>query len=202
MLLVTGMTVSGGLADHLTSSFTQGTVAAGSSQTVTVRFSPRAAGSLGGTITVNGDQTGGVNTIAISGTGMATMSGTFAGSYLVERCDGTGSMQDLLCSAQRGIFPPGTPLPIRLSVSQSGGTVTGTLALGQVTGPVSGAFGADGVLSLSGTVSSGTLSAQITNWRTTLQGNTLTGTASFAMVVSGVPGTGVLVVRLQNVNRQ
>ena len=51
-----------------------GTITAGSSQPVTVTFSPTSATSYGGTLTVNSDATSGVNTITASGTG--TGSGT------------------------------------------------------------------------------------------------------------------------------
>jgi pimeloyl-ACP methyl ester carboxylesterase len=49
-----------------------GTIAANGSQPVTVTFSPTAATSYGGTVTVNSDATSGGNTIAASGTGTAT----------------------------------------------------------------------------------------------------------------------------------
>src|SRR5665213_3030102 len=49
-----------------------GTIAAGSSQPVTVTFSPSSATSYGGTVTVNSDATSGGNTIAASGTGTQT----------------------------------------------------------------------------------------------------------------------------------
>lgn len=50
-------------------SWTSGTISAGASQTVTIRFSPIAPQSYAGTLTVNGDHTSGTNTIAISGSG-------------------------------------------------------------------------------------------------------------------------------------
>jgi len=64
-LTVTGMTGPSGYA----ASWTTGTIAAGASQLVTITFSPIAAQNYNGTLIVNGDQTGGTNTIAISGTG-------------------------------------------------------------------------------------------------------------------------------------
>lgn len=48
-----------------------GTIAASDSRTVTVLFSPRAAQTYGGTVTVNSDKTSGLNTLLISGTGIA-----------------------------------------------------------------------------------------------------------------------------------
>src|ERR1035441_1039885 len=47
-----------------------GTIAAGSSQPVTVTFSPTSPTNYGGAVTVNSDMTSGVNTIAASGTGV------------------------------------------------------------------------------------------------------------------------------------
>jgi hypothetical protein len=49
---------------------TSGTIAAGGSETVKVTFAPNAAVGYGGTITVHGNHTAGVNTIAASGTGL------------------------------------------------------------------------------------------------------------------------------------
>jgi HYDIN/CFA65/VesB-like, Ig-like domain len=73
-LTVTGMTITSGLAAVFASNFANGSaIAAGASQTVAVRFTPTAAQTYSGTVTVNGDHTSGTNTIAISGTGTASV---------------------------------------------------------------------------------------------------------------------------------
>ncbi len=54
-----------------TGNWNSGTIAAGSSRSVTVTFAPTAATSYGGTITVNSDRTSGTNNISASGTGTA-----------------------------------------------------------------------------------------------------------------------------------
>ena len=59
--------------------FASGTIAAGASQAVTVTFAPTAAQSYTGTITVNGDQRSGTNTIAASGTGFTVATFTLSG---------------------------------------------------------------------------------------------------------------------------
>jgi len=64
-LSVTGITSPGGY----TLNWTNGTIAPGGSQQVTVRFAPTAAQSYGGTLTVNGDHTSGTNTASLSGAG-------------------------------------------------------------------------------------------------------------------------------------
>lgn len=64
-LTISGMTGP----SNYTSTFTSGTIAAGASQAATIRFAPTFAQTYNGTLTVNGDQTSGTNTIAVSGTG-------------------------------------------------------------------------------------------------------------------------------------
>jgi hypothetical protein len=206
-LTVTGISVSGGLVSHSSASWTNGSVPAGGSQTVTVWFEPTAAGSYSGTVTVNADHTSGSNTLAISGTGVAATSftGNWSGNYIVERCDGTGSLQDILCSAPSGsrpggLYPVGTSLPMTISLVQNGNSVTGTFALGSVRGPATGTV-VNGVLTLQGTASSGTLTGVISSWSTRVQGNVMTGSASYNMTITGAPGVGVLVTRLGTVTK-
>jgi hypothetical protein len=66
-LTVTGMT--GPTA--YTANWTSGTIPAGGSQSVSFHFAPPAAQHYDGTLTVNGDQTSGTNTISVSGTGLS-----------------------------------------------------------------------------------------------------------------------------------
>jgi hypothetical protein len=60
-------------------SFTSGTIAANGSQAVTVTFTPTAAQSYSGNITVTGNQASGTNTIAVTGTGTVIPSFTLSG---------------------------------------------------------------------------------------------------------------------------
>lgn len=80
-LVVTGMTGPEGY----TASWTSGTIVAGGSQAVTVRFAPTAATTYNGTVTVNGNHTSGTNTITVTGSGMQTGPRTSFGNgqYLV-----------------------------------------------------------------------------------------------------------------------
>ena len=77
-LAVTGITVPAGY----TLNWTSGTIAAGGSQQVIVRFAPTAAQSYDGTLAVSGDHTGGTTTAPLAGTGaepapaLATITGT------------------------------------------------------------------------------------------------------------------------------
>lgn len=202
-LNVTGMSVSGGLSSHTTASWTNGSIAAGASQVVTVRFAPTASGSFNGTLSVNGDHTSGANTLPISGTATgASATGTWLGRYIVERCDGTGSVQDIFCSTTRGVYPPGTSLPITIALTQSGSSVSGTLALGQVTGSVSGDITSGGVLTLRGTVSSGTISATIASWNTVIVNNQMDGSIGYNFTERNTPGVAAVHSRLSDVTRR
>lgn len=202
-LTITGTTISGGLASQTTFSFTSGVIAAGASQNVTVRFQPTAAGAYSGTVTVNGDQTSGANTVAISANATApTFQGNWSGRYIVERCDGTGSAQDYFCSANRGAYPVGTDLPITMSLTQNASAVSGSVSLGSVTGSVTGSVNLNGTLILSGTLTSGGNSAQLTTWATTVSGSTMTGNVTYNASFSGIPGVAVVVTRLSNVTRR
>ena len=67
-LTVSGITCPSGFSGDWS-----GTITAGSSRVVPVTFSPTAATSYGGAVTVNADQTSGTNTAAASGTGTAAV---------------------------------------------------------------------------------------------------------------------------------
>jgi hypothetical protein len=197
-LTVSGLTVSGGLAAHITASWTSGVIGPGASQSSTIRFQPSTAGSFAGTLTVQGDHTAGSNTIGISGSAVPanTAAGTWSGHYVIERCDGTGSTQDLFCSATRGAYPTGSSLPMRLTLTQSGGSVTGTLSLGQVTGSVIGSISGTGDLTLSGTVSASGTAGRLTSWTTRVTGNHMSGNFGFDASFTGTPGVAAIRARL------
>lgn len=75
-LIITGVTYPAGFSGN----FTSGTITGNGSQTVTVTFAPTAAQSYSGNITVTGNQSGGTNTIAVSGTGVAVPTFTLSGT--------------------------------------------------------------------------------------------------------------------------
>lgn len=201
-LSVTGTTISGGLSTQTLFSWTSGTIAAGASQTVTVRFQPSTASNYSGTITVNGDQTSGGNTIAISGNATgASAQGSWSGRYEVQRCDGTGSNQDYFCS-NRGAYPPGSSLPITLSLTQSGTSVSGSIAFGQVTGSVRGSIDSAGNLSLQGTATNGQISLALTSFNVSISGTSMSGNVTYGAGLAGIPGVAVVTSRLTGVTRR
>jgi hypothetical protein len=90
-LTVSSLTLPGGYA----ATWSAGTIAAGNSQAVTIRFTPTAAQNYNGSVIVNGDQTSGTNAISVSGTGVAR---TVAPSTAVV----TGTVTD---GTSRGVLP-------------------------------------------------------------------------------------------------
>jgi hypothetical protein len=71
VMTVTGMTAPGGV---YTATWTSGTISPGATQNVGIHFAPTAAQNYSGVITVNSDQTGGTNTIAVIGVGVGISS--------------------------------------------------------------------------------------------------------------------------------
>jgi len=82
-LTVTGMLVPGGA---YTANWTSGTIPPGGSQPVSIVFAPTAAGSFTGSLIVNGDQTSGTNSIAISGVAAVARANIQAGSTGTSGC--------------------------------------------------------------------------------------------------------------------
>jgi hypothetical protein len=72
-LTVTNITVPAGNASGFAASWTSGVIASGSQQVVTIRFQPTEARSYSGTLTVQGDQTAGPNTMPITAVGLGPL---------------------------------------------------------------------------------------------------------------------------------
>jgi hypothetical protein len=87
-LTVSGMTVPGGSV--YLPGVTGATIPAGQSQQVPITFTATVAQSYDGTLTVNGDQTSGENTIPISGFGVAADIRLLSGQGKFVLCDSTG----------------------------------------------------------------------------------------------------------------
>ena len=206
VLTVTSLSISGGLAAHTTASWVSGTIPPSGSQSVLIRFAPTTEGTFSGSLQVNGDQTSGTNSVAISGTSVSLLSGTWTGTHTITACDGTGSVQDLICSAARGSNKVGSSLSFSVTLSQSGSSVTGTANCGGVVGPVTGTLSAGGTLTLAGTLTgTGTstgFTSVITSWATTTSGSSMNGTVSYDLTFRGVPGVAGISARLTGVTKR
>lgn len=120
-LTVSGMTAPAG--GVYTASWTKGVIQPGASQLVTVFFTPAAAQSYNGNLTVNGDQTSGTNTIAISGSGAGASPGTakYDGTYnFFFKNPGPGGITESRTLARFFIIRNGV-------ISSSDGTLSGAV---------------------------------------------------------------------------
>jgi hypothetical protein len=162
-LTVTGLTVSGldAIRTGFFATFTaQATMSDGSTQTVTPTWSssnPDVA-----SVASNGDVTALVNgsstiTATYQGrTGSKTVravsnfGGTWSGTYRISKCDQAAAFAGW-CAGIGGV---GAVLPLALSLSQAGTSrdqISGTIALGSITGNTSGNVTGDGRLNIGGT---------------------------------------------------
>jgi hypothetical protein len=121
--------------------------------------------------------------------------GQWDGTWQRTSCTETGGAQGIACSQ--------TPTSggLRVTLSQSGTEVQGTLEFAIFIVPVTGTVN-QGTLSLSGQAHSQTATGRITAWSTTRSGNTMSGSFTFSIVGDNpADGSSTVTVSLQNVTR-
>ena len=116
--------------------------------------------------------------------------GNWEGTFALDTCTGTGSVQDLTC---RQRFPAGTTLLVILALSGTEDAPTGTLTLAEMSGQVAATVSSSGAVSLDGSVGDPAakdeeLTAEVTDWDTQLQNGRLVGTFSFRSTGRTLPG--------------
>jgi len=161
-LTITGLTVPSGSGTSYAASFTSGTIGAGASQPVTIQFKPASAGTYSGTLTVNGDQTSGPNTMPISGTGVSADPTPSPSAFSIN-----GSVTD---GTSHGVLP-------NITVQIGSGTNAGKSALTDGGGNYT-----------IGSLAAGTfaVSAAATGYQTTTQQVFLTGNSRVDLVLQRV----------------
>ncbi len=132
--------------------------------------------------------------------------GFWSGQYIIDRCSGQGSLEDLFCSLPNGsrpggIYPPGTRLPISFDLSQNGTTVTGLVSWGQIRGTFTGTVRSNGLLTMNGNGAGGPFTLHVTYWDTGIASGELTGFITFQTQFSGVNGFASVETRLTGVRR-
>jgi len=148
MLTITGL--SGPCGGSFSVSWASGTISAGASQSVSVRFAPTAAQSCTGVVTVNGDQTSGTNTIAVTASAVAGYSRDLTGRW-------------------RGTVGADTIV----TLTETASTLSGTFDSISLKGTVSGSVGSTGQVTMTVTVpgfQSFTLNGQADDGGNTISG--------------------------------
>lgn len=139
-------------------------------------------------------------------TQVTNYAGLWSGDYIIERCSGQGSLEDLFCSARSGgrpggLYPVGTRLPIDIELSQSGSNVTGLISFGQIRTPVTGVVRSSGLLTLQGSGGGGPYTMSLTYWDAGLQSGEMVGYFSFTTRYQGLNGFAAVDTRLSGVRR-
>lgn len=116
--------------------------------------------------------------------------GSWEGTFAIDTCTGTGSVQDLTC---RQRFPSGTTILMTLELSGNEKAPTGTLTLGEMSGHVDATVSSSGAVSLEGSVTDDAsndeeVTAEVTAWNSQLQDGTMVGTFSFRSTGRTLPG--------------
>jgi hypothetical protein len=103
---------------------------------------------------------------------IVSFAGTWSGTYTVTACGNNGDFKAIdFCST----FSKGTVLPVTLTLTQNGSSVSGTLSQHDVHTPVTGSVGGTGHLSLSGSASVDGFTIETVGWDTVVSSGTLTG---------------------------
>lgn len=101
--------------------------------------------------------------------------GQWSGIWTRQSCNESGSAVGAFCSQLAGSGP------LTLTLTQSGRSANGTLALGTILIPVSGPIGNDGALTLTGQSNQSLGTFSVTTWRSTISGSNMTGSFSWSI---------------------
>lgn len=180
------------------------TLSSGSSQIVTPAWSVDnpVVLSIDSTGRATARGTGTANVIAVHQGRQATRlvrvvpnyQGRWSGNYTVTGCNQSGIFEQISTCGQ---FLNNT-LPITLTLTQNLDQVTGTIALGTITGSVSGPLSNDGTLLLSGTLP-GTFNVTLLNWSTVASGSGMTGVWLMNFASPTLSGSANLAARIISV---
>lgn len=118
--------------------------------------------------------------------------GTWSGTYVVDQCSaGSGSMQELICSAvpgrTPGLLPVGAAAPISFLVRESGTDLTATAAFGDIRGTLTGTDRGANYLTLRGDLRSGRTTITVTYWDARVRTDVMDGFIGFEVRMDGVP---------------
>jgi hypothetical protein len=112
--------------------------------------------------------------------------GNYSGTYQITSCN-DGTIPGFCAGTG---FNVGTQLPITLALGQNGVAVSGSIALGSITGGFQGTAngtGLSGSAPLSTLLSGGVqLISNVTVWNSTLSGNGMSGTFTVTFAIPGI----------------
>jgi hypothetical protein len=133
--------------------------------------------------------------------------GTWTGSVVVDQCEaGSGSMQELICSAfpgrTPGLLPPGSSTPISFQMTQSGTDLTAIASLSQIRGTLTGSDRGDNYLTLKGDLFIDRTRVSVTHWDSRVKVDAMEGFVAFEVRVDGIPSLANVTAHLVGVTRR
>jgi hypothetical protein len=136
------------------------------------------------------------------------VSGSWAGTYLVEQCGGSsGSMAEVLCTAPNtgrpaGLAYRGANLAIAMDLTVNGGDVTGVVSFGNIRGTLTGKDRGAGFFYLQGVIENANGSLNITHWDARVERDQMQGFISYQLRIAGLPGIGSVGAKLADMTRR
>jgi hypothetical protein len=132
---------------------------------------------------------------------VTNFAGSFSGTYQIATCS-DGSLTGF-CAATG--FTPGTRLPITMALGQNNTAVSGSVALGGITGGFQGTASGNtltGSAPLTSLISNGTtLLSNISSWTSALTGNSMSGNFTVTFAVVGIGSNASFTATLVSLSR-
>lgn len=118
--------------------------------------------------------------------------GRWTGDYVIASCTASGEFQFVFCDT----FSTGSTWPMVVTLTQAGTQVTGTIDLGDASGPVNGFVSTTNHLILNGALtvitSGAVVTVSLSGWDTTSNGTTMSGGWASSWTASSLTGSGRL----------
>jgi len=144
---------------------------------------------------------GGSPTAATTAT-LADFGGHYTGTYRITKCTSDGAFTGFCDSSD---FTSEQSLPIDVTFTQSGSSVSGPATLGSAVGRFQGTVSGStltGTATFDDVTQQGvTLTTSISNWSTTITGNAQSGTFNLVLRVGSISGAGTLTASINRLTR-
>lgn len=136
--------------------------------------------------------------------------GSWAGTYVIEKCDaGTSTIYEAICAAPSGgrpggVLPVGTAAPIALQITRgSGSDLVATAALGEIRGTLTGTDRGQNYLTFKGDLlSPGGNRVSFVYWDARVKTDLMEGFIAFEVYLNGLPSWAQVTAHFDNLTRR
>lgn len=135
------------------------------------------------------------------------MAGTWAGTYIVDRCEaGSGTMLDLICNdtpgRDPGILPVGKAAPMTLQIQRNGNDLVANAQFGELRGVLNGTDRGQNLMTLKGDLTVNRTRLTFVHWDTRARTDLMDGFLGFEIRIEGVSSHALISAHLDNVTRR